>query len=126
LDLPAKTSQCELSHKPLNEWLEISNEARQKQEFDDKGSIIAGFQHIMELNPCLAWLEDQVNGPANSIQEAFDVVRVGINHVQLATAAFVAANATHTKYQVMEVPAGQGKSRIAAAIAYFVLNHSTV
>ena len=26
----------------------------------------------------------------------------------------------------MEVPAGQGKSRIAAAIAFFILNHSTV
>jgi hypothetical protein len=26
----------------------------------------------------------------------------------------------------MEVPAGQGKSRIAASIAYFILNHSNV
>jgi hypothetical protein len=26
----------------------------------------------------------------------------------------------------MEVPAGQGKARIAAAVAYVVLNHSTV
>jgi hypothetical protein len=61
--------------------LEISNEVRQKKEFNDKGSIMAGFQHIMELNPSLAWLEEQVNGPANSIQQAFDEVRVGINHV---------------------------------------------
>jgi len=26
----------------------------------------------------------------------------------------------------MEIPAGQGKSRIAAAIAYFLLNHTKV
>ena len=49
-----------------------------------------------------------------------------ISNIQLATAAFTAANVTHTKYQVMEVPAGQGKSRIAAAIAYFILNRSNV
>ena len=49
---------------------------------------------------------------------------MNINNIQLATAAFTATNATYTKYQVMEVPAGQGKSRIAAAIAHVVLSDS--
>ena len=47
-----------------------------------------------------------------------------INNIQLATATFMAVNCPHKEYQVMEVPAGQGKSRIAAAIAFLILNRS--
>jgi len=67
LDLPAKASQCELSTLPLNEWLKGTDEVKQKQEFNDKGSITEGFQLIMDLNPDLAWLEGEVNGPVDSI-----------------------------------------------------------
>ena len=108
----------------MDEWQVNDKVRRQKQEFAETYSREAGHQLIMELNPKLKWLEGQIASPSNSIEQAYDEIKMPISNIQLATAAFTAANVTHTKYQVMEVPAGQGKSRIAASIAYVVLNHS--
>jgi len=46
----------------------------------------------------LYWLEDQVNDPAHAIEKAFDEIKMPINYIQLATAAFTAVNSTYTKY----------------------------
>jgi superfamily II DNA or RNA helicase len=37
---------------------------------------------------------------------------------------FLASNAEHQKMQIWNVPAGQGKSRIAGAAAYYFLMHT--
>ena len=49
-----------------------------------------------------------------------------VTHIQIATSTYTAVNCPHNKRQVMEVPAGQGKSRIAAGIAYLILDTSDV
>jgi len=52
----------------------------------------------MDLNPALKWLEDQISDPSNTIEQAYDEIRMPISKIQLATAAFTAANVTHEKY----------------------------
>ena len=52
----------------------------------------------MGLNPGLQWLEGQIADPSNAIERAYDVIRMPISNIQLATAAFTAANVTRTKY----------------------------
>ncbi len=52
----------------------------------------------MDLNPTLKWLEGQIADPSNAIEQAFDEIRMPISKIQLATAAFTAANVTHEKY----------------------------
>ena len=51
---------------------------------------------------------------------------MSVTNVQLATATYSAVNCSHRKRTVMEVPAGKGKSRIAAGIAYLMLLRSDV
>ena len=56
--------------------------------------------------------------------EAFGRIKMPINNLQMATAVCLARNRTLEKYQLMVVPAGQGKGRIWVSIAYLVLMNS--
>ena len=52
----------------------------------------------MNLNPTLKCLEGQISDPSNTIEQAYDEIRMPISGIQLATAAFTAANVTREKY----------------------------
>ena len=82
----------------MDEWQVNDKTRRLKQDFSDSCSREAGHQLIIDLNPSLKWLEGQISSPSNSIEVAYDEIKMAISNIQLATAAFTAANVTHTKY----------------------------
>ena len=82
----------------MNEWQVNNTVARLKKQFAEVYSREAGHELIIELNPSLEWLEGEIAFPSNAIERAYDEIRMSISNIQLATAAFTAANVTHTNY----------------------------
>ena len=55
------------------------------------------------------------------VQVVFNNINVPINHLQIATAALAYENHVKESAQIWCVPAGQGKSKIHAALTFLFL-----
>ena len=82
--------------------------------------------HLSDLNGIEWWEAESLFEEARKpMQKAFSDVDISINNLQLGTATILAVNSERDKFQVMIVPAGQGKSRIEVALAVQFLLTST-
>ena len=95
------------------------------EEFiEDKNDLTAAFHTMAELNPDFSGKERLCNLNAGPLQQAFTEGRMQLNHLQQATALLAYLNHDKVHRQIFVVPAGQGKSRIHAALTFLFLKNS--
>ena len=95
------------------------------EEFiEDENDLTAAFHTMAELNPDFSGKERLCNYYAESLQQAFTEGRMLLNHLQQATALLGFMNHDKVPRQIFVVPAGQGKSRIHAALTFLFLKHT--
>ena len=82
------------------------------------------FHSIAEMHADLKGKQQLVEDMAAHVQKRFTASNTPISYLQLATSSLAYLNHEHIRKQIWVVPAGQGKSKIHAALTYLVLEQT--
>lgn len=126
-DLPNKMSRSEqerFKSLTLDKWEKEAKKESQVQELEDKGNLVAAFVSIAERHKDLKGKQELVQEYGRGPIKVFEESYTELNHLQCATACLAFANSEKVPAQIWVVPAGQGKSRIHAALTFLFLDRT--
>ena len=105
----------------LDQWATTIQKQKQEEVIENKNDLTDAFFSIVERHEDLNGKEYLVEKHAAHVTRAFREGMMTISHLQLATACLAFLNHEQKKHQIWVVPAGQGKSRIHAALTFLFL-----
>ena len=108
----------------MDKWKDMINSFKEDQDRFDQNSFAEALKVLFELNSNLKDLREEATQHAPTIQRCFEDVDMPLNNIQLATATLAYLNTRRFQHQIYVVPAGQGKSRIHAAITFSILKNT--
>lgn len=99
----------------------MQEEKKVEEKFEDTISLHHAYQKVFDLNGIAHHKEDEVLESSKTIDKAFREIKFPINHNQLATAMVLAVLLKDESRLLCQIGAGRGKSRVAAALAFYYL-----
>ena len=125
-DLPKQSrgAQSRFKEITLDKWLDEVKKEQQQMVIEDKNDIVDAFNSIAVRHKDLLGKEELVQLHGRPVRNVFAEAKVELSHLQLATATLAFLNCEKVQAQIWVVPAGQGKSRIHAALTFLFLEHT--
>ena len=108
----------------MKKWPEIVKDIKEKKVIFDEKSFADALQTMLDRHDDLKHCKANVLDEAKAIQSLLGDSEFKLNHVQLATSMLAYQHTKVQQRQMWVVPAGQGKSRIHAALTLALLKYT--
>ena len=108
----------------LDKWAAEASKNKQQVVIEDKSDLVEAFHSIAERHEDLKGKQMIMEEVAIPLKKVFTAANSQINNLQRTTAALAYLNSEKVRSQIWVVPAGQGKSKIHAALTYIFLDNT--